>query len=200
MKQYRIIILLGLTSLLLVFGIAYTRSRLVSSIDSSNNAILAKWNITLNNTLITQTMSDTIALGNITWTNSHANPEKVAPGSTGIVDLVINPQDTQVSFRYDITFTDHTSDPDILLTITNMSANGNNLVHTAANTYTGIFPLSEIEQHQTKTITIYLSWINDENNNETDTEVGTGEVSGDLIGITFVAKQYRGEPIVSIDD
>ncbi len=199
MKEYRTIILLGLTSLLLVFGIAYTRSRLVANIDTSQNAVLAKWNITLNNTLITQTMSDTIALGNITWTNSHANPEKVAPGSSGIVDLVINPQDTQVSFRYDITFTDHNVDPNVLLTITNMSANGNNLIHTAANTYTGIFPLSEIENHQTKVITIYISWLNDENNNETDTQVGTGELTGDLIGITFVAKQYRGEPIASID-
>ena len=199
MKEYRTIILLGLTSLLLVFGIAYTRSRLVANIDTSQNAVLAKWNITLNNTLITQTMSDTIALGNITWTNSHANPEKVAPGSSGIVDLVINPQDTQVSFRYDITFTDHNVDPNVLLTITNMSANGNNLIHTAANTYTGIFPLSEIEDHQTKVITIYISWLDDENNNETDTQVGTGELTGDLIGITFVAKQYRGEPIASID-
>lgn len=199
MKEYRTIILLGLTSLLLVFGIAYTRSRLVANIDTSQNAVLAKWNITLNNTLITQTMSDTIALGNITWTNSHANPEKVAPGSSGIVDLVINPQDTQVSFRYDITFTDHNVDPNVLLTITNMSANGNNLIHTATNTYTGIFPLSEIEAHQTKVITIYISWLDDENNNETDTQVGTGELTGDLIGITFVAKQYRGEPIASID-
>ena len=199
MKQYRTIILLGLTSLLLVFGIAYTRSRLVANIDTEQQAILAKWNITLNNTLITQTMSDTIALGNITWTNSHANPQKVAPGSTGIVDLVINPQDTQVSFRYDITFTDHNVDPDVLLTITNMSANGNNLIHTAANTYTGVFPLSEIEQHQTKVITIYISWIDDANNDESDTAVGIGEETGDLIGITFVAKQYRGEPIASID-
>lgn len=199
MKQYRMIILLGLTSLLLVFGIAYTRSRLVAAIDTEQDAVLAKWNITLNNTLITQTMTDTIALGNISWTNDHANPEKVAPGSKGIVDLVINPQDTQVSFRYDITFTDHNVDPDILLTITNMSANGNDLIHTAPNTYTGIFPLSDIEDHQTKTITINIEWINDELNNETDTQVGSGEITGELIGITFVAKQYRGEPIASID-
>lgn len=199
MKEYRTIILLGCTSLLLIIGIGYTRSRLVAGIDSTTNATLAKWNITLNNTLVTQTLTDTIALGNITWTNSHANPNKVAPGSSGVVDLVINPQDTEVSFRYDITFTDHTVDPDILLTITNMSANGNNLIHTAANTYTGVFPLSDIENHLTKTITIYISWVNDETNNERDTGIGTEVESSDLIGITFVAKQYRGEPIASID-
>ena len=195
MKEYKTIILLGVASLLLIIGIGYTRSRLVANIDGTVNATLAKWNITINNTVITQTITDAISLGDIEWTNSHANPNKVAPGSTGVVDLVIDPQDTQVSFRFDITFTDHTQDNEILLTITNMSANGVNLIRTGERTYTGIFALSEIEAGTTKTITINIAWLNDEANNEHDTNVGTEVESGKLIGIKFVAKQYKGETI-----
>ena len=67
----------------------------------------AKVQIKVNNLAVSdlEELKNNFALANINWNNnSHVKSGKAAPGSVGDFHIIIDPNDTDVSFRYDITF------------------------------------------------------------------------------------------------
>lgn len=196
MKNIKLLIAIFALTFFLFFFSARTYSSLLSKTSGNTTAQLAKWNILINNTNISSTYTETVSINDIKWESDHAIEYNAAPGSTGIIKLVVDPTDTQVAIRFDLTVIDHTVDEMKLLTINKMTLGGKELVKTAPNTYTGVFTLEDIETHQTSEITIEATWINEEENNENDSKIAQGEIEPQYLGLDFKAIQYHGEEIV----
>lgn len=168
-----------------------------SEVDNKTSVNLARWNILIDDQNITDTMVSDILVENVIWSNVKSNPEKLAPGSSGTMKFIIDPTTTQVSIRYDITFEDNTVDTDNILTVLGFSTSTGSLIRTAENTYTGVFSLNDINNDQTREISVELKWIDDEDNNDRDSAIGRGEIEDlSYCNFKFVATQYKGETIV----
>lgn len=188
-----------LTGVLVIFCILYLFSNTTSAsyesiVNSDANSTIAKWSININNENITDTYDKKIDINDITWDNSHTESGKVSPGSTGSFTFEIDPDDTDLAFRYDIKYIDKTIDDNYVLTITSITSSDSYLIHTGIDNYTGLFSLNDINNKTKKIITINISWLNNEENNEKDSLVGiTDDVN--YIDLDFSAKQYNGELI-----
>lgn len=172
--------------------VTYTsyESKITGNIDSK----IANWNITINNETITEKISKTINLGDISWENKHANPSKVAPSSIGKLNLIIDPTTTSVAIKYEIKITDKNINKDKLLTVNNITDNTSSIIKTSSDTYTGLITLSEIKNNQKKTATINLEWKNDDTINDLENN------STDFVTIEFTAFQYKGEKIIAYQE
>ena len=156
---------------------------------------LGKWNIEVNNTNVTNGESKTYLIDTINLINSENVKEgKIAPGTKGNFEITMDPTDTQVSFRFDITINSEESNS--VLTIQTITADNDiNIVRTGENTYSGIIPLSFIETGKKVNFYVEFEWVNNEDLNERDTNVGA--VSSNTQGIPMIIEfsQYLGETL-----
>lgn len=153
---------------------------------------VAVWSFKIDDQNIATAASD-IVIKNISWENEHASANTVAPGSKGIVTIKIDPTDTQVAVGYEITYYDHTMDPDCLLTVTSIELENEELTHLSGNRFQGFIPLDKVLNGEEKTLIINVEWLNNENENETDSNVGKGDVEGTYLKLGLRAYQYIGE-------
>ena len=117
-------------------------------------------------------------------------------------DLVIDPTDTDVSMKYTVEIDDsNVSIPDVNIKITDIQEiNGKELTITSnpdgPEIVERIKKLAEIqsenENERLDTIRIFVEWENNEDNNETDSEIG--KVSDNVISIPIKVNviQYTG--------
>ncbi len=97
---------------------------------------IAKWNIELNETDITNGYTEDIVIDNFQLSqNNNVLAGKIAPGINGAVDLSLDPKDTDVSIRYDITLEDLGTQPIKISSIEMVEGTGT-LVKTGENTMT----------------------------------------------------------------
>ena len=124
---------------------------------------IAKWNILINETNINKTKSFLI---NTFKTNDTSTVEsgKIAPGVTGYFDIVIDPSDTEVSFRYDLTF-DFSSLSNSFTIESIEETNGYSIVRTDEFTYSNIITLTDIKNGIKNNIRAHIKWQNNEENN-----------------------------------
>ena len=121
---------------------------------------------------------------------------KLAPGGTGDFEISINPTNTNVSVRYDISLNQEgLTNKNIKIKSIEETAEGNSLINTAENTYTGIMPLEKIQTGVVNNIKVEIEWKNEEENNEEDTELGVVYNSKLEIPIKVHFSQYLGEEI-----
>lgn len=161
---------------------------------------LAKWNISVNNTEITNGTTQEFIVENLKIEEKDTVEEgKIAPSLNGSFEIVIDPKDTQVSVRYDISI-DETAITNSKMSLVSVEKvnEATEIIKTGENIYTGTIPLSSIKDDYKSTIKITFSWINDDNNNEEDTKLGTTLNSKIQIPITVKVTQYLGEQINSI--
>ena len=85
--------------------------------------------------------------------------------------------------------------PNIQIKSIKETLNGNELVKTDKNTYTGIIPLEKIQEGTTNEITVEVEWIESENNHEEDIGLGTTWEAEYQIPITVHVCQYLGEEL-----
>lgn len=164
---------------------------------SQNN--LAKWEIKINNTNISSGINSTFNINNLNIDlNSNVQSGKLAPGTTGSFDIVIDPTDSQVSVRYDITIDDSNliASNMALVSIDQISDNTISLIKTAANKYTAVIPLNKINGNYINDVRINFAWINNDDNSANDTAIGNIPNNTVNIPINVSVTQYLGEEIV----
>lgn len=128
--------------------------------------------------------------------SQYTKENKIAPGMKGTFEINIDPQDTQVSIRYDIAIdSSKLSSKSIKLESVAEKNSNNAIIRTSENTYTGIIPLEKINQDYSDIIEIVFMWENDEENNEEDTKIGVVENSNLEIPIVVTFSQYFGEEV-----
>ena len=159
---------------------------------------LAKWKILVNNQDIVSGTEQTFNVGEFIIPNNSVIEGKFAPGLEGYFEFTIEPQDTQVSVRYDITIDQSQAiAEDIHLISVEEVATNNTLTETAQDTYTGVMPLSVINNNYVNTIRITFKWEEDESNLQNGTTIETNTLNV-KIPITVNVKQYLGEAIAGI--
>ncbi len=168
------------------FGLFETNN--VITVDNN----IAKWQIKVNNSLAKDPVHFTVNNYNI---NSDSNVKEglIAPGVGAFFDIDIDPNNTSVSIRYDITF-DLTGLENDKIKIVNIEELGGNTLVNNNGTYTGIIPINNSSVHH---IRVYIEWENDEENNEIDSMFGvTGEKEIN-IATNIKFSQYLGETITN---
>ena len=106
-------------------------------------------------------------------TDENVKEGKIAPGLNRTFTITIDPTDTDVSVRYDITFdTSHLKAENMKLAKVEKVDSDNQLIEISENTYTGIISLSDIKQGRKDKIKVTLNWENIDENNIDDTELG----------------------------
>lgn len=161
-----------------------------------NNSI-GKWNIHINDNNI-GTTKDFIIDSFTLEENEEVSEGKLAPGTTGYFDILIDPKDTSVSIRYDLTF--DFNELSNSFTIDKIEeTNQINLIKTGENTYTNIIKLDDIKNGTTNNIRVYISWNNNEENNSIDSQIGMTEDNSIKIPIVVNVNQYLNETIEPYD-
>lgn len=154
---------------------------------------IASWNILINNSNLNQNKTFTINNFQIDE-NATVKNGRIAPGTTGYFDIEIDPTDTDVSIRYDITF-DCSKLPSNLTVESIEETNGYTIVRTDAYTYSNIITLTNIKNGVKNNIRVHIKWQNVEEQNQNDTEIGLNKEYILNIPITITATQYFNETL-----
>ena len=154
---------------------------------------IASWNILINNSNLNQ--NRTFTINNFqTDENTTVKNGRIAPGTTGYFDIEIDPSDTDVSIRYDITF-DCSKLPSNLTVESIEETNGYTIVRTDAYTYSNIITLTNIKNGVKNNIRVHIKWQKVEEQNQNDTEIGLNKEYILNIPITITATQYFNETL-----
>ena len=184
-----------------LYKITKTYALLQSETQSSIVQEIGKWNIKINEIDITDGVSKQVVINNFSIdANDNVKEGKIAPGATGNLELTLDPVDTDVSVRFDVSFTPITEEQIKLASIEKIDGEGV-LVKTDENTYSGIMKLSEITNKTAKAvIKITVIWENNEECNESDTIIGTTRGYNLQIPINIKVSQYLGETLEEYKD
>lgn len=168
-----------------------------SEVTGSVNFLNGVWQIKINNIDISNGINKEFVVDTIEiQDNEHIKPGNIAPGVSGIFNISINPENTDVSVRYDISLNEEnlTNDNIVIKEVTE-TVTGKSLIKTAENTYTGVILLEEIKQGIYNNIKVEIEWKYDEINNEQDIIMGTDADFKLEIPINIHVCQYFGEEI-----
>lgn len=188
--------------LLLVYEVAHIYALFYSELNSNVKLTNGTWNISVNGTDVTSGKDIEFKVDNFsTEENDHVEPGKLAPGLTGKFKVIIDPTDTNVSIKYDISLIqENLKNQNIIIKSIILSDGTKELVKTAQSTYTGVILLEQINKKNAEEITVEIEWLDNENDNKTDIETGTSEEAKIEIPITIHFSQYLGEEIVEYTD
>lgn len=182
--------------ILLLGSIYFVGSKTYTSYESETNGDvsldIADWKIKINDQEIVEE-SQEIKLSNIEWLGDHTASNRVAPGSKGVVRINIDPTTTEVAIKYSISYVDHNSDPNTVLSVSSITLDDGELTREEDGSYSGIITLDEIKKGQKKVLNIEVEWVNDENNNVSDTQIGLEDSIPQYLKLDFHASQYQGE-------
>lgn len=193
MKNKIIYILCAIMIFVSIYMITDTYGLFESNKTKVVDSQIAKWNILINETNINKTESFLI---NTFKTNDTSTVEsgKIAPGVTGYFDIAIDPSDTEVSFRYDLTF-DFSSLSNSFTIESIEETNGYSIVRTDEFTYSNIITLTDIKNGIKNNIRVHIKWQNNEENNATDTVIGMNPDYSIEIPVTITTTQYFNETL-----
>lgn len=182
--------------LLVIFGLIYvgikTYGLYEDNITVEVAAKTASFVLKINDSVINKENNNFIINNLNVYGNKHANPEKIAPGSTAYFDLVFDPESVDTAIRYDITLdfnsiTNRKLNFDSIINITKNIP----LIRTGEFTYSGVISLEEIKNKEKNTVRTTLIWQNDEANNEEDSKT-LGTIN---IPVNILITQYMGETL-----
>lgn len=185
------ILILGLLSFLVlfIFGIASTFGLFHSNVDGDVNTDVAKWNILINDTNISDGVTDKFVINDLAYSDTtNKKPGTIAPGTSGTFSLTLDATDTQVSVMYTIEVDDSKFGNEMLkIAKVEKVAGSGDFQEVTDGVYQGIIPYNAKSK---VTIDFTITWINDEANNEIDSEIGTRENPDLEIPVVVTATQY----------
>lgn len=193
MKNKIIYILCAIMIFVSIYMITDTYGLFESNKTKIVDSTIAKWNILINETNINKSETFVIDTFKTNETSTVASG-KIAPGTTGYFDIAIDPTDTEVSFRYDITF-DFTGLSKSFIIENIEETNGYNIIRTAENTYSNIITLTDIKNGIKNNIRVHIKWQNNEELNDSDTEIGMTPDYSIEIPVIITTTQYFNETL-----
>ena len=183
---------LSMTIFMVIDSYGLFESKNTLSVDSN----IAKWNILVNGTDIKN--SETFVVDKINLVNNdNVISGKMAPGSYGYFDIMIDPDGSDTSIRYDISFDFSLLNNKIVVSKIE-EVNSFNLIITGKSTYSRVITLDDIKNNVTNTIRVYIKW--DDVDDEGDSYIGSVNNNFINIPVTVVAYQYLGEVIDVYED
>ena len=188
--------------ILLIYKITDIYALFHSNMEGNIQLENGTWNITINGEDITTGVEEEFIINLIDTTQSdYVKPGKLAPGLKGNFEMLINPENTNVSIRYDITLDqEELGVSNIRIKSIEEIETGYELIKTEINTYTGLISLEDIKNGAKHKIKMEIEWIDDGLNDESDTQIGKNDTDKLKIPITVHAIQYLGEEIIPITE
>ncbi len=160
--------------LLCILTMQETYAKYSTSNNATSNMSIARWRILVNdfdvrNDLTTQTVIQPVFSG-----NNNISDGYIAPTANGYFDIIIDANETDVSFDYQISLNQNANNEVVDLIVTGYSIdNGQTTLYT--NNITG--SINKSDNNKTKQVRVFVTW-NDGNgslmDNEDDTNT-TGE-------------------------
>ena len=139
-------IILGIFGIFILTVIMYEFNASYGLFESNNNMIvnseIGKWNVYVGGSEATSGTFNVDSINIID--SSNVKEGKLAPSTMGYFDVVIDPRNTSVSVRYDITF-DFSSITGNFSVTAIEEVNSGNLIRTGENTYTKVISLADIK-------------------------------------------------------
>ena len=181
-RKFKIILLILSLSLTLSY-MSNTYSRYVADATGNLEVLFAKWQILVNGQDIEDQTTSSIRLTPVIDANANVAQGKIAPSSKGHFDIVINPENVDVSFEYAIQLAVLNENmPDIMVTkysiLDNEYVEGTTLdiEDIQNNEIIGSFDYTQGQKYETFTVRVYFEWYEGTNelmNDEADTAVVT---------------------------
>ena len=199
MNKSRLWILFIIAFCLTAYIIIDTFALFESNLNESTSVPIGKWSIKLNNNDITNGTTVEFPIENFTTNeNNHTTTGYFGPGSSGYFDVVLDPGDTDVSIRYDITLDIAEDLPGNISYF--LSVDGNAMTRTDEFTYSGVLDIADIDNGVTPTLRINIVWNDIGSYNESDTNLGIVYNNNITIPVRVHVIQYLGEQIIPYDE
>lgn len=126
--------------------------------------------------------------------------DKIAPGTSAYFDVEIDPTGTEVAIRYDITLdVDGKLSDSLVFSSAEDTISSQDLIKTGESTYTGTISLTNVLAGTKSNARLYVTWENNEANNEQDTIEGTTKNNTTSFPVKVVVSQYMGEVITAVE-
>ena len=189
-KMLFFVVLLFLCLTILEIGSTFGLFETNNSITVSND--IAKWQVKVNDSNINDSVHFVVD-NYVVSSDSNVKEGLIAPGVSAYFDIDIDPNDTSVSIRYDISLDFASLNNDSIQIVSVEELNDNNIVMTDESTYTGLIPITDSSIHH---IRVYIEWVNNEENNQVDSLFGLDNDTSVTIRVIIKFSQYLGETIV----
>lgn len=198
-KVFKILTLIML--ILTIVKITDTYAKYYTKATATTNQGIANWQILINDTDIYSETGQEVEFTISPNLSESANtvPGKIAPGSVWSANINIDPTGTEVAVRYDIQI-DNTSivsmgNIEYEISVVDQDDTEIAITRTAANKYTGIISLEDLEASKKMQVTVSVTWNNNESTNADDTEFASTYGEKIDIPVKVICKQYLGETI-----
>ena len=165
MKNYKkILILIAIIFLIIsIFFIIQTYSKYLSSSTGETSVSIAKWNIKVNNLSVTTNTDISASIVPVFPGNSNIANNIIAPTAEGYFDLVLDFQDTDVSFNYTISSSVAEDSPVKDFVIVGYSIdNGERIDITDTQDNLISEDILLTDNITTRTVRIFVKWIDDD--------------------------------------
>lgn len=184
--------------LLIVYGIVRIYALFHSELNSKVQLKNGTWNIVVNNVDITKGKDISFQIDNVEIDeNSHVKPGSLAPGLIGNFKISIDPKDTDVSVKYEISLNqEELTNKNLIIKSITETENKNELIKIDKNTYAGIISLEKIKAGNKNEITVEIEWLDTLENSDQDLNIGTKWDFQYKIPITLHVCQYLGEELI----
>lgn len=201
MKKKVLSILCAISLCVTIATIRNTYSKYADEATGILESNVARWNIKLNNTDITNENVYSFVIDNITINgNQNVASGKIAPGLSGYFDINIDPSNTDVSVKYEVTINPENFENSNIHIVDVHEIGNNTLIKTGEYSYTGVILLDDIQESRTNTVRIEIEWDSISIEDESDYEYALSLGNKLELPVSVNVKQYIGETINSYNN
>lgn len=144
-----------------------TYGKYLTDIDEETDIKIARWRILVNGTDVRNNSTAKTTITPVFTGNDNIKDNVIAPHAEGYFDLIIDGNDADVSFKYDIKTTVNKNSAVKDLIITGYSINNGEKIKTNESTISNTVPLTQ--ENKTINIRVYIKW------DDSDTSAMTNE-------------------------
>lgn len=172
----KIIFFLALISMFYCVSLVQsTYAKYITSANAEAGLTIARWSILVNSKDVMTNSDFSSNISPIFTGNANIKDDVIAPTAQGYFDIVINGENTDVSFQYTINL-DYALDNNVNdLKITKYTMNNTDYTYNLGNDITGYVINNDLDK--TRTIRFYVEWVEGDGetmNNEADTQATRG--------------------------
>lgn len=188
-RKFKIILAI-IALVLCITQIQQTYAKYTETKEGDTDFSIAKWKILVNNNDISESATMSSLINPIYIENENVKEGVIAPGSEGYFDLVINANQTEVSFEYKISvFTSENSSVKDLI-ITGYTINNSAIIPVDNNLNNITNKVNYKDTNKIHTLRVYFKWLDGEGesmDNNADTEASLSNRSAKLkVNLSFI--------------
>ncbi len=188
-RKFKIILAI-IALVLCITQIQQTYAKYTESKEGDTDFSIAKWKILVNNNDITESSTMSSLINPVYIENENVKEGVIAPGSEGYFDLVINANQTEVSFEYKISISnsENSSVQDLIITGYTINSSALIPVDNVLNNISN--KINYKDTNKINTLRVYFKWLDGEEesmDNQADTDASLSNRSAKLkVNLSFI--------------